>query len=229
MTRPWRNCRASVALINEINALWPNRDRSSDGSIGDAAHATRQSDHNPWVVVDGIGVVRARDIDKDGIPAADIAEYLRQLGARRDPRLYPNGYVIFNRRITSPDFGSWRTYTGSNPHTSHIHVSFSTSKSGFDSDAPWGLVERFRPQPPPPPRPRPPEDDDMPVIVKCKPDPNSPTIWTGLLSGGVLIGPLSEGEIQSLEDNRKAQPHPVWEQWVERYTWERLKLRSHPV
>lgn len=135
----WRNCAASLTLVAEINARWPGRDKASDGTIGDAAHATRSSDHNPWVVVDGIGVVRARDIDKDGIDAAWLAEYLRQLGARRDPRLGGGGYVIFNHRITNPDFGSWRAYTGSNPHTAHVHVSFSTARNGFDSTAPWGI------------------------------------------------------------------------------------------
>jgi hypothetical protein len=77
----WRNCNAFLlALAAEVNACWPNRDKASDGTVGDAAHATRTSDHNPFIVVDGIGVVRARDIDKDGIDAAWLAEYLRQFG-----------------------------------------------------------------------------------------------------------------------------------------------------
>lgn len=137
----WRNAQASMQLIAEINARWPRRDRASDGTIGDAAHATRTSDHNPWVKKGGLGVVRARDIDKDGIDAAWLAEYLRQLGARRDPRLWPAGYIIFNRRITAPDFSRWNTYRGSNPHTAHVHVSFSTDMStrGFDSTAGWGI------------------------------------------------------------------------------------------
>lgn len=37
------------------------------------------------------------------------------------------GYVIWNRRIASaastPPW-AWRTYTGSNPHTDHVHISF---------------------------------------------------------------------------------------------------------
>jgi hypothetical protein len=136
----WRNCQASLVLVEEINRRWPSRDKSSDGTIGDAAHAVRTSDHNPWVVHGGIGIVRARDVDKDGIDAAWCVEHLRQLGARRDPRLYPNGYVIFNRRITKPDFSGWAVYTGSNPHDHHFHVSFTTSPAGFDSSAPWGIA-----------------------------------------------------------------------------------------
>ena len=136
----WRNCGASLALIGEVNTRWPARDRSSDGTIGDAAHASRSSDHNPWVVVAGMGVVRARDIDKDGIDAPWLAEYLRQLGARGDNRLTGGGYVIFNRRITVPNFSGWKAYTGSNPHTHHLHVSFSRDRAGFDSSAGWGIA-----------------------------------------------------------------------------------------
>lgn len=147
-TRPWRNCRASIVLADEINRRWPARDRASDGTVGDAAHATRASDHNPHVVVAGVGVVRARDIDKDGIDAPWLAEYLRQLGAAGDRRLAGGGYLIFNRRITRADFTGWRAYTGSNPHTSHLHVSFSRNPLGFDSPEPWGIWP-----PPPPPAP----------------------------------------------------------------------------
>lgn len=136
----WRNCNASVALVNEINFFWPKRDKGSDGTIGDAAHATRTSDHNPWITVAGQGVVRARDIDKDGIDAAWLAEELRKRGAAGDRRLTGGGYVIFNRRITSPDFKSWKAYTGTNPHTAHVHVSFSQNQAGFDDGGPWNLL-----------------------------------------------------------------------------------------
>lgn len=141
--RPWRNCLASVALVNEINQKYPNRDRASDGTIGDAAHAARTSDHNPWVVImeagREMGIVRARDIDRDGVPMADIMEYLRRRAEAGDPRLTGGGYLIYNRRISSRDFKTWRVYNGSNPHTSHGHVSFSQDRAGYDSTAPWGI------------------------------------------------------------------------------------------
>jgi hypothetical protein len=133
----WRNCKASLALVAEINAKWPNRDKASDGTVGDAAHqAAGTSDHLP----NADGVVRARDIDKDGIDAAWLAEYLRKRGALGDPRLRGGGYVIFNRRITTPDFSTWKVYTGKNPHTAHIHVSFTRAPAGYDSTATWGLT-----------------------------------------------------------------------------------------
>lgn len=139
----WRNCKASEALVEEINKRWPKRDKTSDGTIGDAEHASRQSDHNPWVKDSkGVGVVRARDIDKDGIEAEWLAEYLRQAGLKGDPRLKNQGYVIFNHRITSPDFKQWNPYTGANAHEHHVHVSFSVNQSGYDSTASWGIYPK---------------------------------------------------------------------------------------
>lgn len=135
----WRKANALVAKVNAVNARWPRRDKTSDGTIGDAAHASRNSDHNPWIVVDGQGVVRADDIDVDGIDAAWYAERMRQFGAAGDPRLVGGGYIIYNRRITSPDFKVWKAYNGSNPHNKHVHTSYSQNRAGFDSTAPWNL------------------------------------------------------------------------------------------
>jgi Putative peptidoglycan binding domain len=162
----WRNCTASVTLVAAVNQRWPKRDKASDGTIGDAAHASRHSDHNPWVVVKGVGVVRARDIDKDGIAAAELAEKLRRLGAAGDRRLANGGYVIFNRRITAPDFSHWREYTGSNPHTAHIHVSFSLTPAGFDYPAGWGAdLWGGKPSPAKPPaKPKPRPSGARPVL-----------------------------------------------------------------
>ncbi len=33
-------------------------------------------------------------------------------------------YMIWNRRTWNPRRGTWETYTGSNPHTDHVHVTF---------------------------------------------------------------------------------------------------------
>ena len=146
----WRLANAVSTLRHAVNARWPGRDKASDGTIGDAAHATRSSDHNPWLTIGGIGVVRALDLDVDGIDAGWLAEQLRQLGRAGDPRLAGGGYLILNRRITTADFSRWVTYTGSNPHTKHLHVSFSLTRAGFDSTAGWPFLA---PPPPPPPPP----------------------------------------------------------------------------
>ncbi|HSC92969.1 MAG TPA: peptidoglycan-binding domain-containing protein [Gaiellaceae bacterium] len=132
----WRVSKALLALRAEIDARWPNRDRRTDGTIGDANHCGpgRTSDHCP----NPAGVVRALDVDSDGIPAGWLAEHVRKRGAAGDARLANGGYVIFNRRIASWSHGwAWRTYTGQDPHTSHIHVSISRDASGYDGAGRW--------------------------------------------------------------------------------------------
>lgn len=130
----WRLAKAIEDLRSEVNARWPNRDKTSDGTIGDAAHAGRHSDHNPWLN----NTVRAVDFDVDGIDAAWLAEHIRKLGAAGDKRLRKGGYVIFNRRITKTDWSGWSVYNGSNPHTKHVHISVSTD--GYDLRGSWGIV-----------------------------------------------------------------------------------------
>lgn len=129
----WRLAYCLGTLRNEIDAKWPNRSKVSDGSIGDPAHSSRDSDHNPSPA----GVVRAIDITVVGIDADWLTEHLRRLGEYGDQRLVDGGYIIFNGRICS-DIGdwAWRTYQGSNPHTKHIHVSC-TRTAHFDSLAAW--------------------------------------------------------------------------------------------
>lgn len=137
----WRNAYASNVLVDEVNARWPGRSKVSDGTIGDAAHASRSSDHNPWVKADGVGVVRARDITANGVDAEWLAEHFRQLGILGDNRLTGGGYVIYAGRIASEREGwRWRNYTGSNQHHSHVHISFSRDRAGYDSRRPWGIA-----------------------------------------------------------------------------------------
>lgn len=120
-----RLCAAGVALRDQVNLRWPERDRSSDGWIGDAAHAARRSDHNP----DASGIVRAIDIDEDLLGVRDpdpgvaneLADQLVACGLR-DDRL---AYVIFEGRIASRARGwRWVRYAGGNRHEGHLHVSF---------------------------------------------------------------------------------------------------------
>lgn len=78
---------------------------------------------------------------------------------------------------------------------------------------------------PPPPAPVPPrllrKDDDM--YIKYQAVTNGP-VQTGLLSGGVFIGPLSAGETGSADVN--ISKFGALAQWVERATWEALLARS---
>ena len=114
--------KAGETLRSQINASFPDRDKRSDGWIGDSRHAATKSDHNPALPS---GVVRAIDVDADLRGAANNAHYLadqlRLLG-KTDKRI---SYVIFDRKIASRIlFWKWRKYSGIDPHTSHIHISF---------------------------------------------------------------------------------------------------------
>lgn len=153
----WRNSVASVTLDQEIDGVWKNRDHTSDGTIGDAAHASRKSDHNPWVKdANGTGVVRARDIDEDldGKPANGeydakaLFDKLLALAKAGDPRLNGGGYLIYEGHIYS-EKGNWapRPYSGPNAHKLHVHVSFSRNAEGYDSGAPWNLRPASAPKP----------------------------------------------------------------------------------
>lgn len=147
----WRVARSLDVLLGEANAFAPLRSKVSDGSIGDAAHASRDSDHNPWVVFGGQGIVRARDFTHDpddGFdcePFADALAALIAVGGH--PALRSGAYVIWRGRIFSFDRRAegWRLYSGSNPHNHHLHLSVATDAAGFDSALPWGVfVDRKR-------------------------------------------------------------------------------------
>ena len=153
----WRNCEASNTLRAEVNHRWVVRDRASDGTIGDAAHASRASDHNPWVKdPNGVGVVRALDIDEDldgvtadtGADAKLLFDHLLALARAGDPRINGGGYLIYERMIYS-EKGNWagRAYYGVNAHKKHVHISFSRNRAGYDSTRPWG-ISQIGPTPP---------------------------------------------------------------------------------
>jgi hypothetical protein len=129
----WSLAGSLVQLRREVDNAFPNRSTISDGTIGDAAHSARQSDHNP----DEFHVVRAMDITRDVRDGIDIADNLAEwLRAKRDPRVK---YVIFNRRIFSSSIEpwKWRPYSGLNEHTHHVHISVMPHPIGDDGRA-WG-------------------------------------------------------------------------------------------
>lgn len=124
-------CKAGQQLRLQVDDSYPDRDRTSDGWIGDTRHQARLSDHNP----DAEGIVRAIDIDRDLSGKAkpdlmpDLADQLRLCAKRGDKRI---SYIIFDGRIASSKKAwAWRTYDGSNKHNHHCHISF-TKKGDAD-------------------------------------------------------------------------------------------------
>jgi len=127
-------CKAGQQLREQFDDTFPDRDRRSDGWIGDLRHSARPSDHNPDPKA-GM-VVRAIDVDADvhksGKPdlMPDIADQIRLAAKGGEKRI---SYIIFAGQIASSRMGwRWRKYSGSNPHNQHCHVSF-TTKGDTDS------------------------------------------------------------------------------------------------
>lgn len=123
-----RQAQSLGVLLGQLNTLWPNRKKDSDGWIGDTAHASRVSDHNP----DINGVVHARDFTHD--PSTLDCQWLANtLVQNNDRRIF---YIIWNRRIWTPGIG-WKDYAGTNPHTKHLHLS--VRRENGDDASPWQL------------------------------------------------------------------------------------------
>ena len=116
---------AAIAVLRQATALAPKRKKASDGLLPSAAHLTASptSDHNTGYAVD-----LTHDPDS-GVDCSDIFEKLKE-----DKRVK---YLIFNKKIWSKDkarLGN-RSYSGSNPHTKHLHISIN---DGYGDDtSPW--------------------------------------------------------------------------------------------
>jgi murein L,D-transpeptidase YcbB/YkuD len=93
------------------------------GWIGDAAHQNEQSDHNP----DSLGIVHADDFMATGAHAQAIVTWLLRNPADLE-------YVIHNRVIWTRSNGfKPKKYTGSDPHTNHVHASGKHGSVGKNS------------------------------------------------------------------------------------------------
>lgn len=124
-----------VALRDEVNARFPDRDKRSDGWIGDDSHATRTSSHNPT----DSGAVRGLDLDIDDNDAGrSLAQQVLD-ATIGDHRVW---YVIHKGKIWSRTYG-WRAraYKG-NPHDGHIHVSVLENLSAWRDTSRWLAPEK---------------------------------------------------------------------------------------
>lgn len=152
MTGNWVLTRGLTTFTNEVNQVFPGRDKRSDGSIGDQSHAAGTSGHNPdrtgraeYRDGDAKNEVRAKDLDRDLRPGSgvDWMELLVQHVVRtaRGGTYVPFEYIIYKRRI----WGRWdgwvtRTYTGVNPHDQHAHFSGAYSERADEWTGSLGLA-----------------------------------------------------------------------------------------
>lgn len=126
----------------QLNELFPNRSKVSDGGVGDLRHQNGVSDHNP----DEYGIVRARDFTFDNNPldglGIDCNILAKVLVTHKDKRIK---YIIWNRQICAsyPAKGkpawTWRPYTGKNPHKHHLHLSVHDEPSIYNQTQKWNL------------------------------------------------------------------------------------------
>src|SRR4051794_22225836 len=101
----WRKAKSLDTLLQQVNEMYPGRDKSSDGSIGDLAHSARKSDHNP----NKAGVVTAIDIDADLSDTQKVSVLVGKLRNSRDPRIK---YIIYSGQITvaGTELQKWKQY-----------------------------------------------------------------------------------------------------------------------
>lgn len=173
----WTLARSLRTAFDERNRLHPSASRASDGTIGDQAHSTRTSDHNPC---DDHDIVHAGDFTHD--PARfDAHAWVRRLAAHGDQRVK---YLISNRQIWNPagsawatytrlraeghsrlaaarmSLPGWRAYTGSNPHDKHVHISIKHTDAARNDTSTWFYNDSGIPTPTPTQ-----ENDDMAFIA----------------------------------------------------------------
>ena len=117
--------KAATQLREQCDDSFPDRDRTSDGWIGDARHSATVSDHNPDPIT---GVVRAIDVDANLDKRKGTSIYLAdqiRVAAKSDKRI---SYVIHMGKISSrKSLWRWVKYSGINAHNHHIHISFAKS------------------------------------------------------------------------------------------------------
>ncbi len=120
---------AAIAVLRQATAIAPKRMKASDGLLPSAAHLKQSptSDHNTGLAVD------LTHDPKNGIDCELIFEKLKE-----DERV---AYLIFNKKIWSRQRRKEgnRKYSGSNPHTKHLHISINDSHANDTSPWFWWL------------------------------------------------------------------------------------------
>jgi hypothetical protein len=133
---------ALETLRAQFDQRFPGRNKASDGWIGDEAHRAQgsESDHNPWVVIDGQAYVTALDITDHPAIGLDLNAFTDQLlVACRDQGENRLKYMIFRALImdTRPQFSPYQ-WTPSSGHFAHAHFSVHSDRRLLDGRV-WNL------------------------------------------------------------------------------------------
>lgn len=217
-----RKAKSLETLLKQVNARWPKRSKASDGWIGDTAHSARKSDHNP----DADGIVRAYDFTHDPKNGPNSETLANALLASCDPRIK---YVISNKKIASGNAGpkpwAWRAYTGSNPHSKHVHVSVVSTAKGDDGGA-WnlsGYAGKADPSAPP--------VDRRKILKRGDRGPEVARAQSLLKAAGAAslsideqFGPATEIAVQLFQKKHGLEPDGR----IGQYTWESLDSYAPP-
>lgn len=140
----WRLVKSLDVLRAQVRAAAPRAvppatAAAAWGTVGDLAHQSGTSDHNPAVykALGSTPVVCAADFPHAPALGLDGHAFTEALRQSRDPRI---GYVIFDGRIFSSTNAPWvwRTYTGSDQHRDHWHVS-GVHTALVDDTRPWAM------------------------------------------------------------------------------------------
>jgi hypothetical protein len=215
----WKLAKSLETLRAQVNEASPNRSKASDGTIGDAAHASRSSDHNPHVVDGKTGVVTAIDITHDPAHGVDARKLAEALVASRDPRIK---YIISNGQIASGAGGTkpwtWRTYSGSNPHTKHVHLSVKGTKALYDSVDPWHIALKLTPK-----QAAKPKAAEPPLLKRGSKGEDVKRLQRllGIKADGIF-GKGTEAAVKAFQSARKLVPDGK----VGAYTWAALEKPS---
>lgn len=132
-------------LFEAVDTVAPNRQHGQDGTIGDLAHASGVSGHNPddtagvraeRTDADTIPEVRANDVDARGVDMEAVVQAVLNGPAAERNRLI---YIIYNRRIWQKSNG-WKEgrYTGDDPHDTHSH--WSGDPASDEDGRPWTSI-----------------------------------------------------------------------------------------
>jgi len=219
-----RRAECLTVLVDQVNAIAPSRDVSSDGWIGDESHQTTTSDHNPWVYDDdGTWVVTAQDITDDPDNGMSCQQLVDAIVASQDERIK---YIIWNCQICSGidqdnEAWLWRPYSGSNDHTLHAHFSVKSEPEYYDDKHLWAIDMEGAPATAQ-------KDDEtiLPVLQRGDKGPWVKVLQRQLIAEGVHViridgdfGPSTEMQVCAFQYRNGLVVDGV----CGPYTWQKLK------